>query len=180
MSMEMTSSIINNLWPLVWRQDLLPRINGGVIRLQFYWYGLLDLLCQVYFGVFLMVAPRRIILALFISAATFSIMMIRIFGSSVMSTKLFGLFSRILVLVLLSMLFNYFNGYARARRLIIVAQIKIWEHLNWYLQVYGIADIWYDMYVIIFRCLQNNTKLYYGRRRVWRPLRLTRFLLDLF
>jgi hypothetical protein len=72
-----------------------------------------------------MVAPRRIILALFVSAATFSIMMIRIFGSSVMSTKLFGLFSEILVLVLLSMLVNYFNGYAHACRLIIVAQIKI-------------------------------------------------------
>jgi hypothetical protein len=51
------------------------------------------LLRQVNFGVFLMVAARRIILAIFIPAATSSTMVIRILGSPTMLTRLFGLFS---------------------------------------------------------------------------------------
>jgi hypothetical protein len=51
------------------------------------------LLCQVDFGVFLMVAARRIILAIFVPAATSSTMVICILGSPATLTRLFGLFS---------------------------------------------------------------------------------------
>jgi hypothetical protein len=40
-----------------------------------------------------MVAARRIILVIFVPAATSSIMVIRILGSPMTSTRLFGLFS---------------------------------------------------------------------------------------
>jgi hypothetical protein len=40
-SMEMPSSIISDLfWPFAQWQDLLRGVNGGVIRLKFYRYGL--------------------------------------------------------------------------------------------------------------------------------------------
>jgi hypothetical protein len=51
------------------------------------------LLCQVHFGVFLLVVARRIILVIFVPAATSSTMVIRILGSSMTLTRLFGLFS---------------------------------------------------------------------------------------
>jgi hypothetical protein len=50
---------------------------------------------------------------------------------------------------------------------------KIWEHLYWYLQVYSMIFV-----PLSFGCLQKNTRLYHGRRRVWRPRRLAYFLLD--
>jgi hypothetical protein len=42
MSMEMASSTISDLRPFVRRRVLLG-VNGGVVRLQFYRYGLPDL-----------------------------------------------------------------------------------------------------------------------------------------
>jgi hypothetical protein len=51
------------------------------------------LLRQVDFGVFLMVAARRIILAIFVPAVTSSTMVIRILGSPATLIRLFGLFS---------------------------------------------------------------------------------------
>jgi hypothetical protein len=52
-------------------------------------------------------------------------MLIRALGSPTMLTRLFGYFS--LVLVLLPMVIDYFNGYVRVRSLGISAQIKIME-----------------------------------------------------
>jgi hypothetical protein len=84
------------------------------------------LLRQINFGSFLMVAARSIMLAIIFSAATSSTMAIHTLDFSAMSTKLFGYFCPdMLVLVLLLMLIDYFNDYARARSLGIAAQIKI-------------------------------------------------------
>jgi hypothetical protein len=65
--------------------------------------------------------------------------------------------SHILVLLLLPMWINYFNGCPHARSLDIAAQTKLWENLHWYLQVYGL--------VFILGCLQKSTRLYHGRRK---------------
>jgi hypothetical protein len=79
-----------------------------------------------------MVVARRIILTIFVSAATFfSMMVIRTLSSPTTSTKLFGyFFSIILVLVLLPMLIGYFNGWTRACSLDVAAQIKITRELS--------------------------------------------------
>jgi hypothetical protein len=42
-SIEMASSTISDLRPFVRRRDLLLGVNGGVVRLQFYRYGISDL-----------------------------------------------------------------------------------------------------------------------------------------
>jgi hypothetical protein len=64
-------------------------------------------------------------------------MVIRALGSLATSTMLFGyFFPGILVLVLLPMVIDYFNGCARARGLGIAAQIKIigiFRSMVWYL-----------------------------------------------
>jgi hypothetical protein len=103
------------------------------------------LLRQVDFGVFLMVAARMIILAIFVPAATSSTMVIRILGSLATSTWLFGLFPGILVLILSPILVDYFNGYVRARSLGIAAQIK-----NMGAPLLVFLGIWYDICAIIF------------------------------
>jgi hypothetical protein len=41
--MTMSSSTISDLQAFVQRRDLLPGVNVGVIRLQFFRYGLSDL-----------------------------------------------------------------------------------------------------------------------------------------
>jgi hypothetical protein len=51
------------------------------------------LLLQINFGSVLMVVARRFVLAIFVPAATSSIMVIHTLGSSAMSTRLFGYFS---------------------------------------------------------------------------------------
>jgi hypothetical protein len=55
--------------------------------------GLRIFLLQINFGSILMVAARRFVFAIFVPAATSSIMVIRTFGSSATSTRLFGYFS---------------------------------------------------------------------------------------
>jgi hypothetical protein len=93
-----------------------------------------------------MVAARRIILAIFVPTATFSTMVIHTPGSSATSTRLFGLFSmEILVLVLLPMLVDYFNGCVCSHSLGIVAQIK-----NMGAPPLVFASIWYNIHAIIF------------------------------
>jgi hypothetical protein len=52
------------------------------------------LLLQIDFGSFLLVAVRKIILAIFVLAATSSTMVIHTIDSPATSTKLFGYFAR--------------------------------------------------------------------------------------
>jgi hypothetical protein len=80
--------------------------------------------CQTDFGDFLVVAARSIILAKFIPIVTSTTMVIRRLPSDVDQT-VWLLFFGMLVMLLLSMLIDYFNGCARARSLGIAAQIQI-------------------------------------------------------
>jgi hypothetical protein len=41
--MDMSSFTISDLWSFVRRRDLFSGVNGGVVRLNFYRYGVLDL-----------------------------------------------------------------------------------------------------------------------------------------
>ena len=50
--MEMTSSLISDLWPTVRRRDLLPSVNGGVERLNFPRFGTSDLALLDQFWIF--------------------------------------------------------------------------------------------------------------------------------
>jgi hypothetical protein len=74
-----------------------------------------------------------------------------------------------LVLVLLPMLIDYFNGCARARSLGIAAQIKIMRETSLVLQVYG---------SVLFGCLLKSTRLCHGRRKSLKILKICSFLLD--
>jgi hypothetical protein len=82
------------------------------------------MLRQIYFGSFLLVAARRVILEIFVLTATFSIMMIRTLGFSATSTRLFSFLLWNTSFGTLPMLHDYFNNCARARSLNIAAQIK--------------------------------------------------------
>jgi hypothetical protein len=76
------------------------------------------LLRQNGFEFFFLVAVRRVILAIFISTSMSSTMVIHTLDKVVRF-----LFPGILVLVLLPMLYHYFNGCTRAHILSIAAQI---------------------------------------------------------
>jgi hypothetical protein len=70
-----------------------------------------------------MVAARMFVLAIFVPTAMSSTMVICTLGSPTTSTRLLGsFFPGILVLVLLPMMIDYFNGCVRARSLGIAAQ----------------------------------------------------------
>jgi hypothetical protein len=88
-------------------------------------------------------------------------MVIRTLGFPAMLTRLFGFSSGILVLVLLPMWYDCFNGCVRARSLGTATQIKKRENHCWYLQVYGLISV-----PLSFGWLQENTRLCHGRRKV--------------
>jgi hypothetical protein len=81
------------------------------------------LLRQIGFELFLLVAARRVILAIFVPTAMSSTMVIRTLDFPTMLIRLFG-FSFLLVLVLLPMWYDCFNGCVRARSLGTAAQIR--------------------------------------------------------
>jgi hypothetical protein len=142
----MSSSTISDLQDFVQRRDLLLGVNGGVVRLQFYRYGLSDLTSPSRFWSFIIVAARRIILAIFISAAPSSTMVIRTLGSPAASTRLFGLFS-----------LKYWCWYSCRRWLIVlmvacvhVALVLRLKYKNMGAPLLVFAGIWYDIYAISF------------------------------
>jgi hypothetical protein len=63
-------------------------------------------------------------------------------------------FPGILVLVLLPMLYDYFNGYARTRRLGTVAKIKIMGEPS-----LVFAGLWFDAYVLFMRLHSEKYKI---------------------
>jgi hypothetical protein len=109
----MSSFTISDLQRFVRRRDLLPSVNGGAVRLQFFRYGIQDLASPDQFWI--LVATRRVIFAIFVPAATSSTMVIHILGFPAMLTRLFGFSSQYL--------YDCFNGYVHARSLGIAAQI---------------------------------------------------------
>ena len=124
------------------------------------------------FGVFLMVAARRIVLAIF-PAATSSTMVIRTLGSPATLTKLFGCFSleywcwcscRCWLITLMAAHVHA----ALALRL----KLKLWENLRWYYQVCGLVSTFF------FGCLQKSTRSCHGRRKNLKISKIYSFLLD--
>jgi hypothetical protein len=85
--------IAHNKWSLtpcrLW--DLLPDVNSGVVRLQFYRHELLDYALPDRFWILILVVARRVILTIFVPTATSLTMVIHTLGSLAMMTRLFDL-----------------------------------------------------------------------------------------
>jgi hypothetical protein len=122
--MEMSSFIISDLQLFVRRRDLLPGVSDGAVRLQFFRYGLQDLASPDRFWI---VSPdyheegypRNICpdCYVFDNCDSYSRL------SSDVDKAVRFLFPGILVLVLLPMWYNCFNGCMRARSLGTATQI---------------------------------------------------------
>jgi hypothetical protein len=128
----MSSFIISDLQLFIRRRNLLPGVNGGAVRFKFYRYDLPNLASPdrfwtLSFGWREDGYPRNICPGcdVFDNGG--------LHGNVDKAVRF--LVPRILVLVLLPMLHDYFNGCTDARSLDIVAQIKKREDLYWYLQV---------------------------------------------
>jgi hypothetical protein len=126
MSMEMSSSTIIDLWPFDRRQDLPPGVNGGVGRLNSFIYGPSNLASPDQFWIFSLGCrkenyPRSICSGGYILDNGDSYPRL----PSNVNQVVWLFCPGILVLVLLPMWINYFNGCAHARNLGIAAQIKI-------------------------------------------------------
>jgi hypothetical protein len=161
--MEISSFIISDLQLFVRQWDLLPGVNAGHIRLQFFRYGHQNLASSDWFWIISPSCrkegyPRNICpdCYVFDNGDSYSRL------SSDVDKAIRFLFTRILVLVLLLMCYDCFNGCVRACSLGTTAQIKKRKNHS---------GLW-------FGWLQKNIRLCYGRIRVWRPQRLARFLLD--
>jgi hypothetical protein len=123
--MEMSSFIISDIQLFVRQRDLLPGVNGGAVRLQFFRYGLQDLASPDRFW---MISPgcreegypRNSCpnCYVFDNGDSYSRL------SSDVDKAIRFLFPEILVLVLLPMWYDCFNGCMRARSLGTAAQIK--------------------------------------------------------
>jgi hypothetical protein len=123
--MEMSSFIISDLQLFVQRRDLLSGVNGGVVRLQFFRYNLQDLASPDRFwivspGCHKEGYPRNICpnCYVFDNGDSYSRL------SNDVDKAVRFLFPGILVLVLLPMWYDCFNGCVRVRSLGTAAQIK--------------------------------------------------------
>jgi hypothetical protein len=132
--MEMSSFIISDLQLFVRRRDLFPGVNGGAVRLQFFRYSLQDLASPDRFwivspGCREEVYPCNICPACYVfdNGDSYSRL------SSDVDKAVRFLFFGILVLVLLPMWYDCFNGCVRARSLGTAAQIKKKENHYCYL-----------------------------------------------
>jgi hypothetical protein len=128
--MEMASSAISDLRPFVRRRDLLPGVNGGLERSQFSRYGPLDLASPDRFWIFCLCCrgedyPRSFCPGCYVLDNGDSYSRLSIDDDK--ASRL--LFPDILVLVLLPMLYDCFNGCVRARSFGIAAQ-KIMGELS--------------------------------------------------
>jgi hypothetical protein len=110
-SMEMSLFIISDLQLFVRRRDLLPGVNGGAVRLQFFRYGLQDLASPDRFWIVSPGCreegyPRNICLDCYVfdNGDSYSRL------SSYVDKAVRFLFPVILVLVFLSMWYDCFNS----------------------------------------------------------------------
>ena len=124
--MEMSSSTISILQRFVRRRDLLPGVNGGVGRLQFFRYGPSDLASpdRSWFlsaGWREEICPHNICPGCYVldNGDPYS------WFSSDVNRAVRLLLTGILVLVLLPMLIDYSNGCVCQRSLCTAAEIKI-------------------------------------------------------
>ena len=161
--MEMTLSTISNLRPFVRQRDLLPDVNGGVARLIFSSYGPSDLALPDRFWIFSHSCreedyPRNIPVCYVLDNGDSSF---RLSGDVDQAVRF--IFSEILVLVLLPMLVDYFNGWCMHVVLISWLKLKLWKNYLWYYRVHRLTPM-----SCSFGCLQKSSRLCHGRR-VWRP-----------
>jgi hypothetical protein len=144
--MKTALSIIRDFWPFIQQRDLLPDVNGGVVRLQFYRYDLSDFTSPSRFWSFShgychgQNYPSNMCPGGYALENSDSYTRL----SSDVDQAGRSLFPGILMLVISSMLVDYFNDCARTYSLGIAAQIK---YMGAPLLVF--AGIWYDIYVII-------------------------------
>jgi hypothetical protein len=160
--MEMSSFIISDLQLFVWRRDLLLGVNGGAVRLQFFRYGLQDLALPDRFWIVSPGCreegyPRNIYPDRYVFDNDDSYARL----SSDVDKAVRFLFPGILVLVLLPIWYDCFNGCVRTRSLGTATQIKKMENHYWYLQVYSLISV-----PLSFGWLQKNIRLCHERRRV--------------
>jgi hypothetical protein len=160
--MEMSSFIISDLQLFVRRRDLLPGVNDGAVRLPFFRYDLQDLASPDRFWIVSPACreegyPRNICpdCYVFDNGDLYSRL------SSDVDKAVRFLFPRILVLVLLPMWYDYFNGCVRARSLGTAAQIKKNREPLLVFTGYGLISV-----PLSFGWLHENTRLYHGRKRV--------------
>jgi hypothetical protein len=158
MSMKMTSSRVIDLRPFDQRRDLSPGVNGGVERLNSFRYGSSDLASPDRFWIFSLGRreenyPCSICPGGYIIDNGDSYPRLPSGGDQVV--RLFC--PDILVLILLPIWIDYFNGYARARSLGIAARIKIMGEPSLVFTVYGLVSI--------LGCLQKSTRLYHAERK---------------
>jgi hypothetical protein len=126
MLMEMASSIIIDLRFFIRRRDLRPSVNGSVGRLKFSRYGSSDLGSLDRSWIFSHgrreeYYPHNNFPGCYVLGNGDSYSRL----PSDVDQVVWLFFPDMLVLVLLPMLIDYFNGCARARSLVIVAKIKI-------------------------------------------------------
>jgi hypothetical protein len=81
MLMDMSSFTISDLSSFVQRWDLLPGVNGGVVRLNFYRYDIRSYFDRSVLYSFSCMAIVRITMMVCVPAPTFSIIMIHTLGS---------------------------------------------------------------------------------------------------
>jgi hypothetical protein len=145
--MEIVSSTIIDLWPFDRRRDLPPNVNGGVGRLNSLRYGPSDLASPDRFWIFSFGCreenyPCSICLGCYILDNGDSYP--RLSGDVDQVVRLFC--PDILVLVLLPMWIDYFNGCARARSPGIAVQIKITGKPSLVFTLVFIG-LWFGIYV---------------------------------
>jgi hypothetical protein len=169
--MEVSSFIISDLQLFVRRRDL-PGVNGGAVRLQFLRTVFKILVRQIGFRLFLLVAARRVILAIFVPTATSSTMVICTIGFPAMLIRLFG-FSSLEYWCWYSCRCGMIALMVACVHVALALRLKFKKRENhyWYLQVYSLIYV-----SLFFGWFQEDTRLCHGRRRLWRSRRLACFL----
>jgi hypothetical protein len=168
--MEMVSSTIIDFRSFLRRRDLLAGVNDSAGRLNFSRYDPSDLASSDRSWIFShgfreQYYPCNILPCCYVIDNSDSCSRL---PSDV--DRLFGLlFPGILVLVLLPMVIDYFNGCTRARSLGIAAQIKIMGEPS-----VVFSDHWFNL----FGYLLKNTRLCHGRRKSLKTSKICLFLLD--
>jgi hypothetical protein len=168
--MEMALSAIIDLRFFLRRRDLRPGVNVTVERLKLSKYGSSDLASPDRSWIFSHgrreeYYPRNNFLGCYVldNGDSYS----RLPSDVDQVVRLFC--SDMLGLVLLPMLIDYFNGYARACSLGIAAQIKIMVEPS-----LVFTGLWFDL----FGCLLKSIRLCHGRKKSLKTSKICSFLLD--
>jgi hypothetical protein len=174
--MEMSSFIISDLQLFVQRRDLLPSVNDGSVRLQFFRYGLQDLASPDRFWI---ISPgcREEGYPCNICPDCY------VFDNGDLYSRLSGdidkavrfLFPRILVLVLLPMWYDCFNGCVCAHSLSTAALIKKKGE-----PLLVFTGLWFDICAIIFWLASEKYKIVSWKKKSLKTSKISSFSLRLY